>query len=83
MKRTLTSRNSKRSTEVKVGNVAVKVYRSETRGRELFTVAYRGTNHQRMKKSFANFAEARLEAQRIATSIHNGELEVLKLTNAD
>ena len=83
VKRTSKSPKATPPTEVKIGNVVMKIYRSLTRGRELFTLVYRGTNHQRVKKSFADLNEAKLEAQRIATSIHNGELEVIKLTNAD
>jgi len=83
MKRKAAPRNPKRSIEVKVGNTVIKIYRSLTRGRELFTVAYRGLDHQRVKRSFADLHAAKLEAQLIATTIHNGELDVLKLTNAD
>ena len=45
-------------TEVKVGSVVAKIYRSVTRDRELFTVAYRDTNNRRVKKSFASFDAA-------------------------
>ena len=44
--------------EIKAGNVAVKIYQSETRGRPLFTLVYRDTNNRRMKKSFANLKDA-------------------------
>jgi integrase len=69
--------------EVKVGNVSVKVYRSEARGRDLYTVAYRDTNRTRVKKSFADLEIAKVEAYAAATKIQDGQIDVLQLHSAD
>jgi hypothetical protein len=67
VKRISRSQIPKWPAEVKVGSVVAKIYRSFTRGRDLFTVSYRDSNHQRVKKSFADFITAKLEAQAAAT----------------
>lgn len=69
--------------EVRVGNVAVKIYQSETRGRPLFTLAYRDTNNARVKKSFADLKEAKAEAYAAAAKIQNGQIDVLELSSRD
>ena len=66
-----------------MGSVAVKIYRSETRGRPLFTVAYRDTNNRRVKRSFADLNEARSEAHAAAAKIQNGQIDVLELNSRD
>lgn len=66
-----------------MGNVTVKIYRSETRGRFLYTLVYRDTNRARVKKSFADLENAKLEAQAAATKIQNGQIDVLELKSAD
>ncbi len=66
-----------------MGNVAVKIYRSVTRGRPLFTVAYRDTNNRRVKRSFADLHEARTEAHAAAAKIQNGQIDVLELNSKD
>ena len=66
-----------------MGSVAVKIYRSETRGRPLFTVAYRDTNNRRVKRSFADLNEARTEAHAAAAKIQNGQIDVLELNSRD
>lgn len=81
MKRTSKSRTRDWPIQVKVGSVVAKIYRSVTRGRELFTVAYRDTNNQRVKKSFASLETAKSEAQLAATKIQNGQVDVLQLTS--
>ena len=67
---------------VKVGNAVVKIYRGKTRGYDLFTVIhYR--DGARNRQTFAKFAEARSNAQEVATQIARGRVNVLSLTNAD
>jgi len=83
VKRISNARKPEWPAEVKVGSVTAKIYRSVTRRRELFTVAYRDTNNRRVKKSFADFAAAKLEAQAAAIKIQNGQIDVLELTSDD
>lgn len=83
MKRSAKSKAADRIQEVRVGSVAVKIYRSETRGRPLFTVAYRDTNNRRVKRSFADLNEARSEAHAAAAKIQNGQIDVLELNSRD
>ncbi|MEP6667845.1 MAG: tyrosine-type recombinase/integrase [Chthoniobacter sp.] len=83
MKRKSKARTAEWPVEIKVGSVTAKIYRSVARGRELFTVAYRDTNNRRVKKSFADFGSAKLEAQGAATKIQNGQIDVLELTSED
>ena len=83
MKRSAKSKAADRIQEVRVGSVAVKIYRSETRGRPLFTVAYRDTNNRRVKRSFADLNEARTEAHAAAAKIQNGQIDVLELNSRD
>ena len=66
-----------------MGNVAVKIHRSETRGRPLFTLVYRDTNHRRVKKSFADLSAARTEAHAVAAKIQDGQIDVLELNSRD
>lgn len=69
--------------EIKAGNVAVKIYRSETRGRPLFTPVFRDTNNRRMKKHFANLKDAEVGAYAVAAKIQNGQIDVLELNSRD
>jgi hypothetical protein len=58
--------------------VTLKIYRSTTHGRDLFTVAYRDTGNRRVKKSFADLDVAKAEAQASASKIQNGSESTLK-----
>lgn len=67
---------------VKRGSVVVKIYRTETRGHAEYVVTYYDRDHRRREK-FADLDEAKREAAAKATALCNGELDVLKLDNAD
>ena len=67
---------------VKRGHTVVKIYQTPSRNCEAFTVVhYLGDKRQR--KSFADLGLAMTEAETIANKLSTGELDVLKLTNAD
>ena len=68
---------------VKAGSVSVKIYRTKNRDGILFTVSHYTPDRGRQRTNFKKLDDAKLEAQRIATKIHNGETEALKLTNVD
>ena len=68
---------------IKVGSVSVTIYRTKNRDGVLFTVSHYSPDRGRQRKNFRNLDEAKCEAQRIATKIHNGETEALKLTSVD
>lgn len=59
------------------------IYSTKNRTGILYTVSHYEVGRGRRRLNFADLQEAKLAAARIASSIHNGELEVLKLTNAD
>ena len=67
---------------VKVGNVRIKIYRTRSRGYNLFTVAHY-SGGRRKRKSFASLAIAKEHANEIAQAIINDRLAVLELTSAD
>ena len=65
------------------GSVRVRIYRVTNRGQHIFTVAYRGTDGKRVRMTRALLGAAKMEAERIATSIANGEIQALTLSNTD
>ena len=77
------SRQTAKPTTVKVGSAVVKIYRTINRGRVLHTVSYYSAGQPRQRLNFADLATAKTEAQKIATRISNGEVEVLKLRSHD
>ena len=83
MKRRTKSTRRNGPEEIKEGNVAIKIYRSEIRGRSLFTLAYRDTNNSRIKKSFADLKAAKVEAYAVAAKIQSGQIDVLELNSRD
>jgi integrase len=67
---------------VKRGNVRVKIYSTPSHGHDSFTVAfYHGGRRQR--RTFADLALARQEAELVANRSAAGEMDVLALTSAD
>ncbi|MBI5388196.1 MAG: tyrosine-type recombinase/integrase [Verrucomicrobia bacterium] len=67
---------------IRNGNVRVKIYKTPTHGFDSFTVAYY-FGGQRQRRTFADLATAKQEAQIAANKICAGELDVLTLTNSD
>jgi integrase len=71
---------------IKRGNVTVKIYAGKNRvngtAYDQFTLAYYD-GAKRIKKRFANLDEAKREAELAATSLANGEGQVLRLTSLD
>jgi len=76
----------KRPLEIKRGNVTVKIYAGKNRVNGTvypqFTLTYYD-GAKRVKKRFADLAEARREADFTATKLASGENEALRLTSAD
>jgi integrase len=69
--------------EVKAGSAVVKIYPISNRGRMLYTVVHYPTAGQRKRQNFADLAEAKAEAYRLAANLQKGDIEVLQLTNKD
>lgn len=67
---------------IKRGSTAVKIYRSEAGAYETFTLAYYDGS-KRKRQNFSDFAEAKREAESIATKLCRGELDVLTLSSED
>lgn len=67
---------------VKRGSVIVKIYKVANKGRDSFTVSY-FADGKRKQKMFADFNEAKTEAESKAISLSRGELDVLHLASAD
>lgn len=65
---------------IREGNASVKIYSSTNRGSPIYTLAYKAFDGQRKRLSFRDFDEAKLEAENLAVTIHNGTLEKLEIT---
>lgn len=65
---------------IREGNAVVKIYGSPVKGRPRYVVAYRGSDGKRRTRSFADYDEAKLEAENAAVEIHNGTLGTMELT---
>src|SRR5437016_655529 len=68
--------------KVRHGSVTVPVYRTPTKGRDLYTVSYY-LHGKRQRRTFADFAEAKQEAENAAFKIANGEVNALTLRDED
>ncbi len=68
---------------VKRGNVTVKIYRTQSAGGYVFFQVADYSTGQRRLRSFSDLAEARCEAERIASAIASGEAAVLDLSAQD
>ena len=68
---------------VRQGNVSVKIYQGRNRGNALYTIAYIGTDGCRKRQSFSDLEQAKIEANRIAIELHNGQFELLQLSHMD
>ena len=69
---------------IKEGSCAVKIYRSANKGYTEFKVVQSATGTKRRRfKAFAEYEDARKEADRVVQSLSSGNVEVLKLTNED
>jgi integrase len=66
---------------VKRGSVSVRIYYTPNRGRDCFTVSY--CNPTRKRKTFAELEPAKLEAERIATQLATGAVDLTKISSAD
>ena len=67
---------------VKRGMVRVKIYFTPSNGCDAYTVAYY-FGGKRVRKTFADLTEAKVEAETVANRISAGELNVLTLTSED
>jgi integrase len=68
---------------VRKGHASVKVYEVKNRDRVNYTVSYMTAMNGRVRKTFADLALAKREANKIALNLAKGDLEVLKLTGQD
>ncbi len=67
---------------VKRGSAVVRIYYTPSKGCDSFTLSYwhGGT---RKRPTFSDFAQAKREAEKVATQLTSGDLDVLTLTSAD
>lgn len=81
-----TSLPSQKPTIIKRGSVSLKIVPGQQiaggKTYPLFTLVYH-LGSQRVRRRFADFAEAKLEAELVATKMTNDEQEALKLSPAD
>ena len=68
---------------IKKGHASVKIYAVKNRERVNYTVAYMTAMNGRVRKTFADLALAKREANNIALNLAEGDLEALKLTGSD
>ncbi len=76
------SRKKKKALSVKVGNIALPIYKGMIRGRVRYTISYREAG-ERKRETFATEDAARARAEEIAVKIENGQRDVLTLTGTD
>ncbi|MCI0536745.1 MAG: hypothetical protein L0Z50_16125 [Verrucomicrobiales bacterium] len=69
--------------EVKRGNVTVKIYRTDNKGYEEFKLVYYGADGKRKFKAFANYADAKSEADKVNASFSTGNAETLVLSSKE
>ena len=62
---------------VREGNAQVKIYASTNRGRPMFSLVFKGVDGHRKTRDFADYGEAKLEAENVAIAIYNGTLDSL------
>ncbi len=67
---------------IKKGHASVKIYRTENRGKEMFTVSY-PSPAGRQRRMFAGLDAARREANNLAAHLAGGDLEAMKLTGRE
>src|SRR5688572_10413334 len=72
---------------VRRGSVVVKIYRQDRlkAGAEYssYMVTYTGADRKRKQKAFADYNEAKEEAQGVAQKLSQGEIQVAQLTSSD
>ncbi len=73
---------AKKPITVKSGAVSAKIYHTPTRGNDLYTLAWHEAG-KRKRKTFADLAEARREANLIVAKLARGQHIVLELSAAD
>ncbi|MEP6668951.1 MAG: site-specific integrase [Chthoniobacter sp.] len=61
----------------------MKIYSMHNRGRTLYTVTHYSAAGQRKRQNFADLAEAKAEAYRLAADLQNGDIQLLQLSNRD
>ena len=66
---------------VRRGSVSVKIYHTPNRGHDGYTVSY--CNPKRKRKAFAMLADAKAEADRVATHLAAGQPDLTKISSAD
>ena len=68
---------------IRHGNASVKLYKVKSGDYTLYTLAWRGADGKRKLRQFADEKEAKEEADAAARRLHEGELQVLQLRDAD
>ena len=81
------SRSTSKPIVIKRGSVKVSIYRSERteagKSYERFTLVYRELSGGRVRRNFADLETAKVEADKIATRLANGQTDVMALSNGD
>ena len=77
---------SKRPIEIRDGNTQLKVYRGKSvkagKVYPLFTLCYY-EDGRRIRRTFADLKKAKLEGEKVANRLDNGEREAAQMTNSD
>jgi hypothetical protein len=69
--------------EIKQGNVTVKIYRAVNKGYEEFKLVYYGADGKRRFKAFADYEDARAEADKVNASFSTGNADTLVLSSRE
>lgn len=68
---------------IRHGNASVKLYKVLNKGRQTFTLAFKGRDGKRTLRQFSDEKAAKQEAETTARRLHEGELQILQLKDAD
>ena len=83
MKANTASKSKEWPKTIRHGNASVKLYKVKSGDYTLYTLAWRGADGKRKLRQFADEKEAKEEADAAARRLHEGELQVLQLRDAD
>ena len=68
--------------KVRCGNVTLPIYRGKSKGYDFFTLAYY-EGGKRIRRTFSKLQDAKIEAEKAAVRIENGQRDILRLASSD
>src|SRR5438105_1910842 len=69
--------------QIKRGNVTLKIYRTSNKGYDEFKLVYYGADGNRKFKTFAEYQDAKSEAEKVNASFSTGNADTLVLSSRE